>query len=71
MDYKDLDFFFPFVIFAYGAVMTFIFNTPKLLTLAEERLAPELYQQFKTRKALGTICLIVGGLWAMQNLWLS
>ena len=71
MSYRELDFIFPFIIFGYGVIMIFVLNTPKLLTLAEERLSPELYQQFKTRRTLGLVSLVVGGLWALQNLWLS
>ena len=71
MSYRELDFIFPFVIFAYGVVMSFVLNTPKLLTIAEERLSPEAVQQFKTRRGLGLVSLIVGGIWALQNLWLS
>ncbi len=71
MTYRELDFIFPFIIFGYGIVMTFVLNTPKLLTLAEERLAPELLQRFKARRVLGFVSLFVGGLWALQNLWFS
>jgi len=71
MTYSELDFIFPFVIFGYGVVMCFVLNTPKLLTLAEERLSPELFQQFKTRRALGLVSLVVGGIWALQNMWFS
>ena len=71
MGYRELDFIFPFVIFTYGVVMSFVLNTPKLMTIAEERLSPELFQQFKTRRTLGLVSLIVGGLWAIQTMWLS
>lgn len=71
MSLRELDFIFPFVIFGYGVIMSFVLNTPKLLTLAEERLNPELLQQFKSRRALGLVSLIVGGFWALQNIWFS
>jgi hypothetical protein len=70
MTFHEIDFIFPFVIFGYGFVVTFILNNPQLLTIAEERMSNELYQQIKGRKALGTLCLIIGGLWGLQNLWL-
>jgi len=71
MTFSELDFIFPFVIFGYGFVVTFIMNSPQLLTIAEERMSIELYQQIKARKALGAVCLVVGGIWSLQNLWLS
>jgi hypothetical protein len=71
MTFHELDFIFPFVVFGYGFVVTFVLNSPQLLTIAEERMSSELYQQLKARKAIGSICLLVGGLWALQNLWLS
>ncbi len=70
MSLKELDFIFPFVIFGYGFIATFIFNHPKFLALAEKRLPFEYHQQFRARRTLGAICLVVGGLWTLQNLWM-
>jgi hypothetical protein len=68
---KELDFFFPFLIFVYGLLTTFVLSSPQLMTIAEERLAPEMVNQFKTKRALGKFCLLLGGLWSLQNLWLT
>jgi hypothetical protein len=67
---EKLDFIFPFLVFGYGAVMTLVLNTPALVELAEHRLPPEVAQQFKAHRGLGLICLVLGGLWSLQNLWL-
>jgi hypothetical protein len=71
MNFKELDFIFPFVIFGYGGIVVFILNNPKLLALAEERMPHTLYEQIKARRPLGALCLIIGGLWSLQNLWLK
>jgi hypothetical protein len=71
MNFDELDFIFPFVVFGYGCVVLFILNNPKLLALAEERMPDKLFQQIKARRAIGALCLIVGGLWSLQNLWLK
>lgn len=67
---EKLDFIFPFVVFGYGMIMTLVLSTPALVELAERRLPPALYQQLKAHRALGLICLGVGALWTLQNLWL-
>jgi hypothetical protein len=71
MTYRELDFIFPFVVFGYGAVMCFVLNHPRLMALAEEKFTPEFTQTFKAKRALGLICLVVGGLWSLQNIWLN
>ena len=70
MDIHQLDMIFPFIVFGYGAVMTFVLNQPTLMRVAEERLPPETHLRFKANRTLGLICLLVGGLWSLQNLWL-
>lgn len=67
---EKLDLIFPFFVFAYGAVMTLVLNTPLLSELAETRLPYAMSQQLKAHRGLGLICLIVGGAWSLQNLWL-
>ncbi len=69
MTYKELDFIFPFIVLGYGAVMTFVLNAPKLMMLAEQKLPSEILQQMKMHRGLGIICLVVGALWSLQNLW--
>lgn len=67
---EKLDMFFPFLMFAYGAVMTLVLNTRILTELAERRLPYAVHQQMMAHRALGLFCLIAGGLWSLQNLWL-
>ncbi|MBX3020354.1 MAG: hypothetical protein KF799_01650 [Bdellovibrionales bacterium] len=50
--------------------MTFILNTPLFSELAESRLPYAMSQQLKAHRGLGLICLVVGGVWSLQNLWL-
>ena len=69
MTYKELDFIFPFVVLDYGAIMTFLLNSPKIMQFAEEKLSHELLQQMKMHRGLGLICLTVGAIWSLQNLW--
>ncbi len=66
-----LDAIFPYICFAYGAMMTFTLNMPALVRIADEKLPPELAAQWKGHRTLGAICLVVGGLWILQNLWLA
>ena len=69
MTYKELDFIFPFIVLAYGALMTFVLNTPHLMKIAEERFPTSLVQQMNMHRTLGIICLIMGALWSLQNIW--
>jgi hypothetical protein len=66
-----LDLIFPFVVFAYGAVMTFVLHTPFFEDLARERLPVAMRQQLQKHRGFGVFCLLAGGLWSLQNLWLS
>ena len=67
---EKLDIVFPFFVFAYGAVMTLVLNTPFFCELAEQRLPHNITQQIKGHRGLGLFCLLAGALWSMQNLWL-
>ncbi len=69
MTYHQLDYVFPFVVFGYGLLMTLILNSQFFLELAEAKLPPQLYSQFTSHRLLGVVCLVVGGLWSVQNLW--
>lgn len=65
-----LDAIFPYICFAYGAVMTVTTNLPALVRIADEKLPSHLASQWKAHGTLGAICLGVGALWILQNLWL-
>lgn len=69
MTYKELDFIFPYFVFGYGLLMTLILNSEFFLKLAEERLPKQLYNNFMSHRILGIVCLVVGSLWSLQNLW--
>jgi predicted acyltransferase len=68
---EKLDIIFPYFCFAYGALMTFTLNHASLMRIAEERLSVEWLIRFRAHRALGLICLAVGSLWILQNLWLT
>jgi protein-S-isoprenylcysteine O-methyltransferase Ste14 len=69
MTYQKLDLLFPYIIFFYGALVTFVVNHPRLVELAEERMPPQALRQLMAHRALALICLLVGALWVLQNLW--
>lgn len=69
MTYQEIDFIFPFIVLAYGSMMTFVLNSPRLMELAERRFPPDLLQQMKMHRALGLVSLVIGALWSLQNLW--
>lgn len=69
MTIEKLDLLFPYFVLAYGAIMTLVLNIPALSDLAEHRLSPDLNLQLKAHRGFGVLCLIVGGLWCIQNLW--
>lgn len=64
---QQLDKIFPFVVFVYGAVMTFVLHIPALMQLAEERLSDAMVMQFRSHKAIGFTCFMVGGVWSLQR----
>ena len=71
MSYKVLDYYFPFVVLVYGFAMTVLLNSHWALRLAETRLPARIYTQFTSHRVLGLICLLVGMVWSLQNLWLA
>ena len=66
---KELDFYFPFFVFTYGAMVTFVLNSPILVRLAETRLPAEIQRQLFGHRFLALFCTIVGAIWSLQNLW--
>src|SRR5687767_9132754 len=67
--YQELDFIFPFIVLGYGAVMTITMNFEPLVRIAEQRFPPQLLHQMNAHRGLGVICLVVGAVWTLQNLW--
>ena len=70
MNYQVLDYYFPFIVLFYGLIVSFVLNTPTLVRLAENRLDPRLREQFLAHRGLAILCLVVGGAWSLQNIWL-
>jgi len=70
MTIHQLDAMFPWISFAYGTLVTLALNWPGLLDKAGQRLPGPLVNQLKSHRILGLICLVVGALWVLQNLWL-
>ena len=69
MNMAQLDQFFPYVVFIYGLIMTAVYHSAFLMNLARDKFNPSFYQRFQSHKLLGLVCLFVGGLWSLQNLW--
>ncbi len=63
-----IDFYFPFIIFAYGSIMTFATHLPISRSKAEEVVHSEVLDWFYSHKILGVVCFFVGGLWSLQRL---
>ena len=66
---QEIDFIFPFVVLAYGVLVSCVLHTPYLMDLAEDRLPAEVLRQMQGHRILALICLGVGGLWSLQNIW--
>ncbi|MCM2281015.1 MAG: hypothetical protein NDI61_04130 [Bdellovibrionaceae bacterium] len=71
MTYKELDTIFPYIVFVYGILVSFVLASGPLMRLARERLPAELVGQLSAHRTLGLVCLWVGALWVLQNLWLN
>ncbi len=69
MDIQTLDFIFPFFVLTYGALITVVLNIPQLEKMASEKLTSAVYDQLQAHRILALVCLFVGALWSLQNLW--
>jgi hypothetical protein len=65
-----LDFYFPFLVFFYGLVVSFVLEIPTLVAIARKEL-PSQYATLMSHQKLAWISLVFGGLWSLQNLWFS
>jgi hypothetical protein len=68
MKLETLDLIFPFLVFSYGILMIFVTENSFLDKLANERF-PDMRATWRSHKSLSWVCLFVGGLWSLQNLW--
>lgn len=66
---QGLDQIFPYFVLAYGVTMTFVLNQPKLIKLSQKVLPHYVHTQMNGHRTLGVICLVVGSVWSLQNLW--
>ncbi len=71
MTYLELDAVFPYVVFAYGALVSFALASEPLMRIARARLPGALVGQLTGHRTLALLCLWVGALWILQNLWLA
>lgn len=71
MTYQQLDLIFPFFVFIYGAMMTFVLNNQKLMAIARDRFPIDLLKQMNAHRKLAIVCLIIGGPWSLQTLWMA
>ena len=71
MTLKELDFYFPFVVFFYGAIMMLFHSLPTLRGLSEAHYPNELHQRPMATRPLAVISLFLGGFWSLQNLWIG
>lgn len=70
MKAETLDFLFPFLVFFYGTIMALVLENKTLSRLAEERM-PAMGATLRSHRHLAWVCLFVGGLWSLQNLWIG
>lgn len=69
--FSRIDAIFPYVCFAYGAVMTFVLSSDPLNRIADEKLPAALLTQWRSHRPLAFVCLVAGTVWILQNLWLT
>jgi len=70
MGVEFLDRWVPFIMFAYGILLFFVLD---VWTLPERLMSQygHLYQQLLLHKGVSRLCLFVGGLWTLQNIFIS
>ncbi|MDZ4678639.1 MAG: hypothetical protein SGI74_14170 [Oligoflexia bacterium] len=71
MTWRELDYIFPFVVFSYGLIVTLVLLNPKLVKIAEQKLPSEMWAQFQAKRTLALLCLVIGAVWSLQNIWLA
>ena len=69
VSFKQIDYIFPFVIFAYGFIVTVIVNTPLFVELADKRLPQYFKKQIMGHRMIAMVCLVLGSFWTLQHLW--
>lgn len=67
---SKMDFYFPFVVFFYGLVVSFVLEIPTLVAIARKEM-PSQYANLISHQKIAWVSLFVGGFWSLQNLWFS
>ena len=70
MTLAQLDFYFPFVVLAYGLIVTWL-TQARWAIRALNKLPAETRDRFLGHRVLALLCLVVGSIWSLQNLWLT
>lgn len=70
MSVQELDYYFPFVVTAYGLIVTWL-TQAEWAQKAIERLPSDIQARFHGHKGLALICLLVGSIWSLQNVLLG
>lgn len=68
---EKLDAIFPWFVFFYGVVVTFVLNQESLMKMAEQRMNQVLLQNLENHRMIAFVCLFVGGAWTLQNIWVG
>jgi hypothetical protein len=73
--FANLDLIFPFVVLSYGAIVTIVLSSDRLMARAEWifRDSPLMLHSFENLKAsriLALVCLGIGFFWSLQTLCL-
>ena len=66
---EKIDFYFPFLMFAYGVLLMAILQCKARRELAAQKM-PSYLQRFEQHRGIALLAFIVGGLWSAQNLLL-
>ncbi|MCH2534208.1 MAG: hypothetical protein MK008_07190 [Bdellovibrionales bacterium] len=69
MNYQQIDFIFPFVVFFYGFFVSFVLCLPQVSKWLEVNAPSPMQKQLLAHRVLAMICLWVGSIWSLQNLW--
>ncbi len=67
---QELDYYFPFLVFFYGLVILFVLEIPQLVARAKKQM-PQQLGAFEKHRKLAVLSIWIGGLWSLQNIWLS
>lgn len=67
MNWAELDFFFPFLVFFYGFLIVFVLEAP-LWARGLSDSGRRLLQHLEPKRKFAWSCLVIGAFWSLQNL---